>query len=448
MSIMGRFLILFICINLNYSLNDTNSDGKRLLVLVDTMTIRETHSIILDGLRDEGFDVHVQTVDDERLQLLRYGEYLYDHILLLAPSVEQFGGDLSTATLNRFVDAGGNIFVAASTEMGNGIRELLAESGVEVDDDNSPLIDHKNFNDKFDVDGNHETIELSTKNLNDGKIITGIDKTTNGKLLFKGTALQMDKENQLLIKVLSGNVESYTGNSDGSRLTEYPHAIGKTAALVVALQARNNARMVMIGSLDFLSNEFIESFPLNGKMSNSLLRWTFKRSGVIRMRQVFHRLATDTNTKSIKSNDAIPSSPEEYTIKEFVQFYGILEQFDKGEWIPMNEKHSVANDLQMEFVRIDPFVRRNMQPSKDVNGRFEVKFQVPDVYGIYTFKVNHERLGYTKIDEAHRVKVRPLTHRQYERFIPSAYPYYASAFSMMIGVYLLSFVVLYHSDEK
>ena len=73
---------------------------------------------------------------------------------------------------------------------------------------------------------------------------------------------------------------------------------------------------------------------------------------------------------------------------------------------------------------------------------------LPDVYGVFQFKVNHNRLGYTSIKSSVQVSVRPLRHDQYERFIISAYPYYFSAFSMMAGVGLLSFAVLYHSDTK
>jgi oligosaccharyltransferase complex subunit beta len=45
-----------------------------------------------------------------------------------------------------------------------------------------------------------------------------------------------------------------------------------------------------------------------------------------------------------------------------------------------------------------------------------------------------------------QVSVRPLQHTQYERFIRSAFPYYISAFSMMAGVAIFSFVFLYHKD--
>lgn len=47
----------------------------------------------------------------------------------------------------------------------------------------------------------------------------------------------------------------------------------------------------------------------------------------------------------------------------------------------------------------------------------------------------------------HQVSVRPLQHTQYERFIPSAYPYYAGAFSMMVGLFMFSIVFL-HMKEK
>lgn len=42
----------------------------------------------------------------------------------------------------------------------------------------------------------------------------------------------------------------------------------------------------------------------------------------------------------------------------------------------------------------------------------------------------------------------PLEHTQYERFISSAYPYYASAFSMMFGVFIFSFVFLHYREDK
>lgn len=37
---------------------------------------------------------------------------------------------------------------------------------------------------------------------------------------------------------------------------QYPHAVGKNTLLIAGLQARNNARVVFSGSLDFFSDAF------------------------------------------------------------------------------------------------------------------------------------------------------------------------------------------------
>jgi len=44
--------------------------------------------------------------------------------------------------------------------------------------------------------------------------------------------------------------------SQGHCVLQFPHAVGKDTLLIAALQARNNARVVFVGSLDFFSDEF------------------------------------------------------------------------------------------------------------------------------------------------------------------------------------------------
>lgn len=121
-----------------------------------------------------------------------------------------------------------------------------------------------------------------------------------------------------------------------------------------------------------------------------------------------------------------------------------------------------------------------------LGGKYSVQFKLPDVYGVFQFKVDYNRLGYTHLYSSTQVRfkinfktfyifqvlnisaaiyslltftdifcvcvipqvsVRPLQHTQYERFIPSAFPYYASAFSMMAGLFVFS-VVFLHMREK
>ncbi|KAM7284234.1 hypothetical protein ISCGN_001331 [Ixodes scapularis] len=72
--------------------------------------------------------------------------------------------------------------------------------------------------------------------------------------------------------------------------------------------------------------------------------------------------------------------------------------------------------------------------------------EVPDVYGVYQFKVDYNRVTYTHLYTTTQVSMQPLQHAQYKRFIPSAYPYYLSAFFVMFGVFLLGCVFLHHKD--
>lgn len=107
-----------------------------------------------------------------------------------------------------------------------------------------------------------------------------------------------------------------------------------------------------------------------------------------------------------------------------------------------------ADDIQLEFVRIDPFIRTTLNLVDAAKGIYQAKFKVPDVYGVFTFRVDYRRRGFSHLLAETIVPVRPLRHTQYERFIYSAYPYYVSAFSMMIGVCLLSLVFLHTRDSS
>ena len=76
-------------------------------------------------------------------------------------------------------------------------------------------------------------------------------------------------------------------------------------------------------------------------------------------------------------------------------------------------------------------------------GTFSAHIHVPDVYGVFKFVVDYHRPGYSAIFLSEQLPVRPFRHDEYERFIVSAYPYYASAGSLMVAFLLLDFVLLY-----
>lgn len=70
-----------------------------------------------------------KTADDSSLALVKYGEYLYDNLIIFSPSVQEFGGSIDVAAITNFVDNGGNILVAANSNIGEPIRELATECG-------------------------------------------------------------------------------------------------------------------------------------------------------------------------------------------------------------------------------------------------------------------------------------------------------------------------------
>ncbi|KAH8287082.1 hypothetical protein KR054_002194 [Drosophila jambulina] len=411
------------------------------LILLDNLAIRETHSLFFKSLQDRGFKLTYKLADDSSLLLSKYGEYLYKNLIIFAPSVEEFGGDISVDRLAQFVDDGGNVLVAGSEKSGDALREFASECGFELDEDNAAVIDHLHY-DVSDA-GEHTTILTSAKNLIQADTIVGKANRQSdaAPLLYRGTGLIADKENPLVLKLLTAESSAYSYNPEAS-VTDYPHAVGRGTLLIAALQARNNARVVFSGSLQFFADEsfttavqYAQSGVFHKQAGNravaeSISQWVFGETGRLRVASVQHH----------KEGESLP--PEQaYTITDPVVYTIAIEELVAGEWRAFK-----ANDIQLEFVRIDPFVRTYLKQTK--SGAYQAKFEIPDVYGVYQFKVDYDRVGYTHLYSTTQVSVRPLEHTQYERFIPSAFPYYTSAFSMMIGVFVFSFVFLHFKDEQ
>jgi len=428
--------ILFIATTFFFTTNKAIGNS-RTLVLLENAYMKESHSIFFSFLEDKGFQLTFKTADDPELALQKYGEYLYDNLVIFSPSVEDFGGTLDVTSITKFVDDGNSLLVAASSSIGAPLKELGSECGIEFDEEKTAVIDHHNF-DSSD-DGQHTLILADAKNAIKSKKI--ISSAIESPLLFQGVGMVADQDNPLTLDILSASSTAYSYYPDNA-ITEYPHAVGKSTLLIGGIQARNNARAVFSGSLDFFSDKFFMSGVQNGAVSDSkyfstsgnskfafdLALWTFKQNGVLRVVGVeHHRVGEDT-------------PPAAYTIEDKVIFKIKVEEFYDGKWQPFQ-----AADVQMEFFRIDPFIRINLNSSSD--GTFSTQLTLPDVYGVFQFKVDYDRVGYTHLKSITQVAVRPKMHTEYERFIPSAFPYYASAFSMMIGLSVFSFIFLHFKDD-
>ena len=413
-------------------------DGKKTLVLLENLSIKETHSVFFSDLISRGYQLVFKLADDSNLALSKYGEYLYDHLIIFAPSVEEFGGSLDLPALTDFIDNGGNILVAASSDIGDILRDFAMEIGIEPDERDTAAIDHLNYD--IDDGGEHTRLVIDPDTIINAPLIVG--KPSSSPILYQGLGMVADPENPLVLELVTGYTTSYSYNPTQA-IEDYPHAVGRSTLLVAGLQARNNARVIFSGSLSMFSNAFFTS-PVektrtgsnkfarsnNRQLAKALSEWVFKENGILRIGEVRHHLQGEED------------SPIAYTVKDNVYYYIEIDELVGGKWVPYK-----ASDVQLEFFRIDPFVRTFLNKSSDGKAYY-AEFVLPDVYGVFQFKVDYSRLGYTWLFSTTQVSVRPLQHTQYERFIGSAYPYYLSAFSMMVGVVLFSFVFLHFQDPK
>lgn len=86
----------------------------------------------MDFFVERGYTLTFKIADDATLILSKYGEYLYDNLIIFAPSVEEFGGALNVDAITQFIDEGGNVLIAGSSVTGDVLRELASECGFEV----------------------------------------------------------------------------------------------------------------------------------------------------------------------------------------------------------------------------------------------------------------------------------------------------------------------------
>lgn len=281
-------------------------------------------------------------------------------------------------------------------------------------------------------------------------------------LLFHGVGQSLtDPENVLALGVLRGNPSSYSAMPNKPLGSDGPENAGQDALLVTAVQGRNNARVVVSGSLDMFSNAYFRAVDNAGShvgnelFCSELSKWTFAETGVLRFRDITHHRTDGVPPDVIlheKERADLPVTqypdPEltrnslVYRIKDEIVYSMIVEQFTEGAWVPFS-----ADDMQMEFVMLDPYVRKTMT-SDPLTGEFKVVFTAPDSYGIFKFRVLYRRPGYSVLHAETKVSLRPFKHNEYERFIFSAYPYYTSAISATVAFFVFSLFFLYSSDSK
>ncbi|KAL0365485.1 UNVERIFIED_CONTAM: Dolichyl-diphosphooligosaccharide--protein glycosyltransferase subunit [Sesamum angustifolium] len=402
------------------SFSEENPTDRRVLVLLDDFAIKSSHSLYFKSLESRGFDLDFKLADDPKLALQRYGQYLYDAAILFCPTVERFGGSIDVASFLDFVDSGHDLIIAADASGSELIREIAVECGVDFDEDPAAfVIDHTSYA-VSETEGDHTLI--ASDDLIQSEVILG-SKKIEAPVLFKGIGHSINPANNLVLKVLSASPAAYSANPN-SKLSSPPTLTGSAISLVSVVQARNNARVLISGSLSMFSNWFFRSGVQkagsttkyekcgNEQFLTELSKWVFHERGHLKAVNVRHHKVGEVDEPSI------------YRIKDDLDYSVEVYEWSVTSWEPY-----VADDLQVQFYMMSPYVLKTL--STDHKGRYYTSFKVPDVYGVFQFKVEYQRLGYTSLSLSKQIPVRPFRHNEYERFIPAAYPYYGASFSMV-----------------
>ncbi|GJN09914.1 hypothetical protein PR202_ga27968 [Eleusine coracana subsp. coracana] len=379
--------LLLVILAVAVSGEDEGPRGRRLLVLLDDLAVRSSHSAFFGSLQARGFDLDFRLADDPKLSLHRYGRYLYDGLVLFAPSTTRFGGSVDQNAVLEFIDAGHDMILAADSSASDLIRGIATEIQRQW-----LLITLTMLS--LDVDGDHTLI--AGDDLIQSDVILG-SKKIEAPVLFRGIGHAANPSNSLVLKVLSASPSAYSANPK-TKLASPPSLTGSAISLVSVMQ-------VAVESL-------LTKFCLCSCRQEIMLE--FLKSGVQK---------AGSKTKHERAGN-----------EQFVT--------ETSKWVFHERGHLKA--VNVKHHKIGETNEPGMYRINDDLGLYSTSFKVPDVYGVFQFKVEYQRLGHTGLSFTKQIPVRPYRHSEYERFITSAYPYYAASFSTMGAFFVFSFVYLYH----
>eukprot|EP00919_Chromeraceae_sp_WS-2016_P023298 GHVR01055379.1.p1 GENE.GHVR01055379.1~~GHVR01055379.1.p1 ORF type:complete len:500 (+),score=114.39 GHVR01055379.1:49-1548(+) len=471
-----HFLSLLLLISLISSYNchkgkdkDKDSNKRHTLIIVDDIKkIQESHSMLFDILSNtNGQQLTYKSYKDIDLSISKYGEYVYDNLIIIAPTLIKFieptrhinsrnVGGISVSQIEEYIDKGGNLLLLLP-DVGNTQTDLLEISNIcnisaseeEVIDPTSSRVVNLNG-----IKSNAITTQQSLHSLGNSvnDIINNNNNNNNNilSILYHGRVLTPSKGNILLNTILHSSPYSYKDRSyrikhnknlplyniDNESVTLQTSPVHP---LIVGLQGRNSSRCVVVGSTSVLSNDAIKLSSDNYILTKSILLWSTYMRGGIKITNLTHRISG-----SIYGTPP----PHQYTSSDYVTLEFDLHEYRDGIWIPF-----VSNDVQLKLVKVDPYIVKFVPPSYTDNKNIKSShyidiFQLPDIGGVYKLIIEHKRVGYNHIYEFIEIPVRIFKHSDYPRYLIASVPYYLACLVSMFGVLVISWFILFHEDQS
>ena len=213
-----------------------------------------------------------------------------------------------------------------------------------------------------------------------------VGNASRNAIAYRGVGLAIDRFNFLAIDIM--NAESTAYSYDPSlRMAYYPFVVGESITLVGGLQARNQARAIVSGSIDMLGDALLSNQAYgNAQLARSIVSWVLGCSGRLR--------ATKRQVRVVGA-DAVQT---EFISQDTVEFSLTIEECAGSLSTPFKPFTPFSSSkLQLELVRGDVFVRKMMTPSPSGDGRFSATFVLPVEPGTYKLKLHLADPGYAAL---------------------------------------------------
>ncbi|TFB00783.1 Dolichyl-diphosphooligosaccharide-protein glycosyltransferase subunit wbp1 [Trichoderma ghanense] len=415
-----------------------STSGNRLLVVLDDVAEKEAYGQFLGDLTARGFQVSYETPRSEGLTLFHLGERTYDHLLFLPSKVKGLGPNLTPNRLVDFVNANGNILVALSSTVpaSTSLVSLLSELDISLPVERTgTVVDHFNY-DTISAAESHDVLVLDAPS----SIRPGLKpyfELPGGVLAFPHAVGHVLGSGPLLTPIVRAPATAYSYNpKEQAEVLDADElfAAGQQLALVSVMQARNSARVTVLGSAEMLQDKWLDAevAKLGGKSTKTenkefarrVAGWTFQEIGVLRVNSVEHHLQGSEEL-----------NPGIYRVKNDVSYTISLSEYVWDKWVPFVLPEDDL--LQLEFSMLSPFHRLNLElkGTTDDAAIYGVSFTLPDQHGIFNFMVNYKRSFLTNVEEKNTVSVRHFAHDEWPRsfVISGAWPWISGIGATVTG---------------
>lgn len=408
-------------------------NGERTLVVLDDGTNQDDYSIFLGDLKERGLDLEFAEVKGE-YDLQIDGENEYDNLVILPTKAKSLGAKLNTKRLLDFFNAGGNILALTSSDSSpESLREFLNELDIAVSPRGYKAVDHFHY-DQDEAPLKHDVLSIEGKEFFQSNVIAP------KKVLYRGGAAYLGNTNPHVVPLVhaSKTAYAYDVSDDGLALTT-PWASGTQLYLVAGFQGNNNARVAWSGSAEMFSDKFFANSG-NREVAEDVSKWAFQEKNVLKVESAKHWSVNETAEWSTTSGHAL------YHVNQMVGYSVAISEWTGSAWGPY-----ITDDVQMEFVMLDPYYRLTFGKPVEVTETaavYAVEFKVPDQHGIFTFKTDYERPGLSFLKDHQTVTVRHTANDEWPRSweITNSWIYLSSFVVVVIA--WLWFVLFYLYTSK